>query len=416
MSRFIKKVSLAIFLFIFSYKALALQLGQISVNSTQDQPLNAEIELIVSSGDDLDSLKVNIAGKDIYQAQSIERVPVHEDIKISVIQDGKKSKLKLISKEPVLDPFLDLLIQIDSPKGRNFREYTVLLDPLPASESQVVRIVEPEPAPEPKPAPETKPTPEPEPAPEPEPEPSPEPEPEPSPEPEPEIKTVISKKGVTLYQIARNNNLEGVTLQQIVVGIYQTNPKAFANENINGLEVGNKLKLPNKSYYENLSHVEATKILKKDNESWKLIKNKNKIKEVKAKEPVKEVKAKEPVKEVKAKEPVKEVTVEEPTVKIDTKTFKSSISSVDDNITEVIIKDKEEDGLTTLHMLLLALLLISIVGLLVILSRKKRKASLLFDEELDVKASETFNHTSDSATSLKPTDRYIDAMNKKNKG
>ena len=67
-------------------------------------------------------------------------------------------------------------------------------------------------------------------------------------------------------------------------------------------------------------------------------------------------------------------------------------------------------------MLLLALLLISIVGLLVILSRKKRKASLLFDEELDVKASETYNHTSDSATSLKPTDRYIDAMNKKNKG
>ena len=131
---------------------------------------------------------------------------------------------------------------------------------------------------------------------------------------------------------------------------------------------------------------------------------------------MKEVKAKEPVKEVKAKEPVKQITVEEPTVEIDTKTFKSSISSVDDNITEVIIKDKEEDGLTTLHMLLLALLLISIVGLLVILSRKKRKASLLFDEELDVKASETFNHTSDSATSLKPTDRYIDAMNKKNKG
>ena len=398
MSRFIKKVSLAIFLFIFSYKALALQLGQISVNSTQDQPLNAEIELIVSSGDDLDSLKVNIAGKDIYQAQSIERVPVHEDIKIRVIQDGKKSKLKLISKEPVLDPFLDLLIQIDSPKGRNFREYTVLLDPLPASESQVVRMVEPEPAPETKPAPEPKLAPEPE------------------PEPEPEIKTVISKKGVTLYQIARNNNLEGVTLQQIVVGIYQTNPKAFTNENINGLEIGNKLNLPNKSYYENLSHVEATKILKKENDSWKLIKNKNKIKEVKAKEPVKEVKAKEPVKEVKAKEPVKQITVEEPTVEIDTKTFKSSISSVDDNITEIIIKDKEEDGLTTLHMLLLALLLISIVGLLVILSRKKRKASLLFDEELDVKASETFNHTSDSATSLKPTDRYIDAMNKKNKG
>ncbi|MBT7407566.1 MAG: hypothetical protein HN776_03395, partial [Nitrosomonadales bacterium] len=140
---FLKQTSLAIILLIFSLEVFALQLGQISVNSTQDQPLNAEIELVVSSGDDLDSLKAKIAGKDIYQAQSIERVPVHEDIKISVIKDAKKSKLKLSSKNPVLDPFLDLLIQIDSPKGRNFREYTVLLDPLPASQAQVENLMEP---------------------------------------------------------------------------------------------------------------------------------------------------------------------------------------------------------------------------------------------------------------------------------
>ena len=75
-----------------------------------------------------------------------------------------------------------------------------------------------------------------------------------------------------MYQIARDNKLEGVTLQQIVVGIYQTNPKAFANDNINGLEVGNKLTLPSKAYYEDLSHVNARKILKKDNDSWGLIK------------------------------------------------------------------------------------------------------------------------------------------------
>ena len=112
MTNLLKKILCALFFLIFSINALALQLGQISVNSTQDQPLNAEIELVVSSGDDLDSLKVKIAGKDIYQAQSIERVPVHEDIKITVIKDKKKSILKLSSEKPVLDPFLDLLIQI----------------------------------------------------------------------------------------------------------------------------------------------------------------------------------------------------------------------------------------------------------------------------------------------------------------
>ncbi len=374
---FLKKILCALFFLIFSINALALQLGQISVNSTQDQPLNAEIELVVSSGDDLDSLKARIAGKDIYQAQSIERVPVHEDIKITVIKDKKKSRLKLSSEKPVLDPFLDLLIQIDSPKGRNFREYTVLLDPLPASQSQVESLVEPEPAPEPA--------------------------------PEPKVKTVVSKKGVTLYQIARDNKLEGVTLQQIVVGIYQTNPKAFANDNINGLEVGNKLTLPSKAYYEDLSHVNARKILKKDNDSWGLIKNKNKKKEVKPAEPVKEV---------KPAEPVKEVIIKEPSVEINTKTFKSSISNADDNITEVIIKDNEKGGLTTLHILLLALLLVAIIGLLIILSRKKRQASLLFNENLEQSSSiqssyeEASNKTSES---LKPTDRYMASMNKVNK-
>ena len=123
------------------------------------------------------------------------------------------------------------------------------------------------------------------------------------------------------------------------------------------------------------------------------------------------------MKEAKPAEPVKELVVKEPSVKIDTKTFKSSISSADDNITEVIIKDKEEEGLTTLHMLLLALLLLAIIGLLIILSRKKRQASILFDENLDQNSSNQMGHedvSSKSAEPSKPTDRYIASMNKKN--
>ena len=65
MTNLLKQIAYTLFFLIFSTHALALQLGQISVNSTQDQPLNAEIELVVSSGDNLDSLKAKIAGKDI---------------------------------------------------------------------------------------------------------------------------------------------------------------------------------------------------------------------------------------------------------------------------------------------------------------------------------------------------------------
>ena len=66
MTNLLKQIAYTLFFLIFSANALALQLGQISVNSTQDKPLNVEIDLVVSSGDDLDSLKVKIAGKDIY--------------------------------------------------------------------------------------------------------------------------------------------------------------------------------------------------------------------------------------------------------------------------------------------------------------------------------------------------------------
>ena len=84
----------------------------------------------------------------------------------------------------------------------------------------------------------------------------------------------------------------------------------------------------------------------------------------------------------------------------------------------MIIKDNEEGGLTTLHILLLALLLVAIIGLLIILSRKKRQESLLFNENLEQNSrtqssyEEASNKTSESS---KPTDRYIASMNKANK-
>ena len=83
----------------------------------------------------------------------------------------------------------------------------------------------------------------------------------------------------------------------------------------------------------------------------------------------------------------------------------------------MIIKDKDEGALTPLHMLLLALLLVAIIGLLIILSRKKRQASMLFDENLDQNSSVPVGHeeiSNKSAEPSKPTDRYIASMNKNN--
>lgn len=290
----------AAFTFIFS--AQALQLGKISINSKQEQPLNADIEVILTKADDVTELVPSIASKEDFESQGIERLPVHANIDANFVKNSEgKIYLKLKSEKPVKDPFLDLLIQIDSPKGRNYREYTVLLDPpdpmdkminetlekdsskkdgnkLPAkdlAEGKKLEIDSDTNVEEKIDLTEEK-------------------KEEVAEEKQEtakkendkesvvnskeedlddqeidELKTVKSVQGKTLYQIGRENSLSGITLEQMVVGIFQNNRKAFAEGNINGLNKNQVLTIPNKSYFSDLSHLEARKILKSQNDEWK---------------------------------------------------------------------------------------------------------------------------------------------------
>ena len=58
---------LKIYYYHFSFNVLtvnALQLGKISVNSKQEQPLNADIEVILTKADDVTELVPSIASKE----------------------------------------------------------------------------------------------------------------------------------------------------------------------------------------------------------------------------------------------------------------------------------------------------------------------------------------------------------------
>ena len=85
----------------------------------------------------------NIASKEDFESQGIERLPVHANIDANFVKNSEGIiTLKLKSEKPVKDPFLDLLIQIDSPKGRNYREYTVLLDPPDPMDKMINETIE----------------------------------------------------------------------------------------------------------------------------------------------------------------------------------------------------------------------------------------------------------------------------------
>jgi pilus assembly protein FimV len=84
-------------------------------------------------------MKASIAPQEVYNSQGMKRQPIHSDIKIDLNNTGTNSALMVLkSSNPVKESFVDLLIQIDSPKGKVLKEYTVLLDPpIPQSEKPI---------------------------------------------------------------------------------------------------------------------------------------------------------------------------------------------------------------------------------------------------------------------------------------
>ena len=270
MNQYIKKLFL-LCLILFPLTGFTLQLGKIVVTSSQGQPLNAEIDMMLTPGEDTSKLQTSIASKENYEAQGIERLAIHNNISVELQKNEKGlTILKLKSTQPVPDPFLDLLIQVDSGKGRNYREYTVLLDPpetpiiqqekiiavdktnsVPAIEKKEIReIVE-----------------------------------KPKTLPEKEVKnntklidkskslgapskSIIVKPADTIYKIARENKITDITTEQMVIGIFNLNELAFTEKNINGLEVEQKIVLPTKDDFINLSHAKAMAEIKVQTAQW----------------------------------------------------------------------------------------------------------------------------------------------------
>ena len=270
MSQKIKKVFLLCIL-LGPLIANALQLGKIVVTSSQGQPLNAEIEMMLTPGEDLSKLKTSLASKENYESQGIERLTIHNNISVELQKNEKGlTVLKLKSSQPVPDPFLDLLIQVDSAKGRNYREYTVLLDPPETPIIQQEKIVaadktEPLPINEKKEVKEStdknkttfeketknnlktleknKPA-------------------------DLSSKSITVKPADTIYKIARENKIPGITTEQMVVGIFNLNELSFTNKNINGLEVGQKIALPTKDDFMDLTHAKAMAEIKIQSTQW----------------------------------------------------------------------------------------------------------------------------------------------------
>lgn len=281
----INKISLAVCLAFMPIYGLAAGLGKLSVDSGLGEPLKAEIDLLSVTPDELSSLSAAIASEEAYAVQGIPRLGVHNNIKVELAKNPDGSPvLKLRSQQPIDDPYLDMLIQVDWASGRLLREYTILLDPpgykQSISEESATPIVNKPSAistgsstsqssanvsttsqqaadktkPSKKSATKNAKSSE-------------------QQESSTEAYELTTQRGDTLNLIAKEVQAEGISLDQMLVGLFDANKNAFVDGNMNRLKVGQIIKIPSKEVLAAVNPQQASKEVKVHSANWNAYRN-----------------------------------------------------------------------------------------------------------------------------------------------
>jgi len=134
----------AVSLALASSGAYALTLGDIEMRSALNQPMNAQIRLQPASPNEIDGLRVQLASPEAFARAGLDRNAALNELQFSVDRSiPAQPVVRITSSAPVVEPFLNFLLEVDWPQGRMVREYTVLLDPpvfLSPGESQRATI------------------------------------------------------------------------------------------------------------------------------------------------------------------------------------------------------------------------------------------------------------------------------------
>jgi len=225
----------------------AAGLGRLALFSSLGEPLRAEVEIVALQPGDEDSLAARLASAEAFRLAGIEYNPTLLTIRVALERRDGKPLVRLTSVQPINDPFVDLLLELQWSTGRLVREYTFLLDPPGYREKPSVaaapgqaQAVAPAATPSPRPAPvEARPL-----------------------VAEPGgAQTYEVRKGDTLGRIARENKSEGVTLYQMLVALYRANPDAFIKNNINLVRAGRILKIPDREAAASVATTDANRLV-----------------------------------------------------------------------------------------------------------------------------------------------------------
>lgn len=108
----------------------ALGIGDIRSHSSLNQPLTAEIPLVLSGSDKLNNIQVRLASLEAFERAGVERLHALTQLQFKPVAkpDGRHT-IQVSSRDVIQETFLDFLVEVESPQGTLLREFTLLLDP-----------------------------------------------------------------------------------------------------------------------------------------------------------------------------------------------------------------------------------------------------------------------------------------------
>ncbi|MGD8615899.1 MAG: FimV/HubP family polar landmark protein [Gammaproteobacteria bacterium] len=237
--------------------AVALGLGEIELKSALNQPLDAEVELLSATREELEELKVEVASPEAFARAGIERPLFLNKLQFDVTTNADgKPVLHISSRDVVREPFLDFLLELSWSKGKLVREYTVLVDPPLTMPAPAPALQVPAARAALRPAPAT-----------------------PSSRVTHAAKLPPVSAAPTEYTTQRNDTLwhiaqqvrpdADVSIEQTMLGLLRANPEAFIDNNINNLKAGYVLRVPDREELTRMSQAEALRETRRQYAEWR---------------------------------------------------------------------------------------------------------------------------------------------------
>ncbi|WP_111656800.1 FimV/HubP family polar landmark protein [Isoalcanivorax indicus] len=257
--------------------ASALGVGDYTLNSYLNQPLDMKITLRDTGDLNQEQLLVSLASDRDFAVAGVDRQSMHSELRFEVnLSEDGSGVVRVTTRQPVREPYLNFLVEYLWPTGRMLREYTVLLDPpsyaadrrsSPQAPAATAPPARPDPAPQPRPQPR--------------PETAPERDtprvaapatPRPATREPATTRTHTVRGSDTMWRIARDNRPnDSVSVQQMMMVIQEMNPDAFINNNVNLVREGAVLRLPSEEEARRLSTREALASVAEQNRQWRAL-------------------------------------------------------------------------------------------------------------------------------------------------